>query len=43
MNTAAESHAPTVPGPVNFATDPGRYRHWKLSFDGPLASPLPVE
>jgi benzoyl-CoA-dihydrodiol lyase len=24
--------------PVSFATGPGRYRHWKLSFDGPVAT-----
>jgi benzoyl-CoA-dihydrodiol lyase len=24
--------------PVDFATDPSRYRHWKLSFDGPVAT-----
>ncbi len=22
---------------IDFQTDPGRYRHWKLSFDGPVA------
>src|SRR3982075_2641076 len=25
-------------GRVDFATDPVRYRHWKLSFDGPIAT-----
>src|SRR5258707_4473732 len=25
-------------GRVDFATDPARYRHWKLSFDGPVAT-----
>ncbi len=24
--------------PVDFETHPGRYRHWKLSFDGPVAT-----
>src|SRR3954470_17407871 len=24
--------------PVEFATDPSRYRHWKLSFAGPIAT-----
>jgi benzoyl-CoA-dihydrodiol lyase len=24
--------------PVDFRTEPGRYRHWKLSFDGPVAT-----
>ena len=23
---------------VDFRTDPSRYRHWKLSFDGPVAT-----
>jgi benzoyl-CoA-dihydrodiol lyase len=23
--------------PVNFQTDPSRYRHWRLAFDGPVA------
>ena len=22
---------------IDFQTDPGRYRHWKLRFDGPVA------
>ena len=24
--------------PVDYRTDPSRYRHWKLSFDGPIAT-----
>ncbi len=23
---------------VDFRTDPSRYRHWQLSFDGPIAT-----
>ena len=23
--------------PVDFRVDPARYRHWRLSFDGPIA------
>src|SRR5919112_6496679 len=23
--------------PIDFATDPGSYRHWRLDFDGPVA------
>src|SRR4051812_23303428 len=23
---------------IDLATNPGRYRHWKLSFDGPVAT-----
>jgi benzoyl-CoA-dihydrodiol lyase len=26
------------PAPVTFETSPDRYRHWRLSFDGPLAT-----
>ncbi len=25
-------------GPLSFETDPGKYRHWKLTFDGPVAT-----
>ena len=28
----------TSASPVDFQTDPSRYRHWKLSFDGPIAT-----
>src|ERR671934_1672880 len=24
--------------PIDFRTEPARYRHWKLSFDGPVAT-----
>src|SRR6478735_10495686 len=24
--------------PIDFATEPARYRHWRLEFDGPVAS-----
>src|SRR6188472_32516 len=27
-----------APPQVSFATDPSRYRHWKLTFDGPVAT-----
>lgn len=27
-----------APEPVDYRTDPSRYRHWKLSFDGPVAT-----
>jgi benzoyl-CoA-dihydrodiol lyase len=26
------------PEPVDYQTDPGRYRHWQLQFDGPVAT-----
>jgi len=28
----------TAPAPVTFETDPSQYKHWKLSFDGPVAT-----
>ncbi len=28
----------SVPGPLTFETHPSRYRHWKLTFDGPIAT-----
>ena len=28
----------TCPPAVDYQTDPSRYRHWKLAFDGPLAT-----
>jgi benzoyl-CoA-dihydrodiol lyase len=30
--------APTPAAPVRFETHPSRYRHWKLHFDGPIAT-----
>ena len=32
---ATSTHTPIR---VSFETDPGRYRHWKLAFDGPIAT-----
>jgi benzoyl-CoA-dihydrodiol lyase len=28
----------TTPASVNFETSPEKYRHWKLAFDGPVAT-----
>src|SRR5579864_5139763 len=28
----------TSPGPLSFETHPSRYRHWKLGFEGPVAT-----
>ena len=28
---------PAPHAPVDYQTDPSRYRHWKLAFDGPIA------
>ncbi|HUB45542.1 MAG TPA: 2,3-epoxybenzoyl-CoA dihydrolase [Acetobacteraceae bacterium] len=36
--TDAEFAGVTHPGPVDYQTDPSRYRHWTLSFDGPVAT-----
>jgi benzoyl-CoA-dihydrodiol lyase len=38
MNTAANYTTANLPEAVSFDTDPGRYRHWQLSFDGPVAT-----
>ncbi len=36
--SATTTHAPTATGsPIRFETGPDRYRHWRLSFDGPVA------
>jgi len=37
LKDPAERH-PTAPEPVDYQTDPSRYRHWRLSFDGPIAT-----
>jgi benzoyl-CoA-dihydrodiol lyase len=34
--TMTKSAAPAEP--IDFRTEPGRYKHWKLSFDGPVAT-----
>ena len=33
-----DAAAKAVPPAVSFETSPDRYRHWKLSFDGPIAT-----
>ena len=38
MNSAIAGQAATLPERVDFATHPSRYRHWKLSFNGPFAT-----
>jgi len=35
---AAPDAAPPGAQPVNFQTDPSRYRHWRMAFDGPVAT-----
>ncbi|MEZ5315823.1 MAG: 2,3-epoxybenzoyl-CoA dihydrolase [Vicinamibacterales bacterium] len=34
----ASSETPTTPARISFETSPDRYRHWKLQFDGPIAT-----
>ena len=34
----AATETPTNTPPVSFETDPSRYRHWRLTFDGPVAT-----
>jgi benzoyl-CoA-dihydrodiol lyase len=38
MAEAAAQDAPSTSGTVSFETHPDRYRHWKLSVDGPVAT-----
>jgi benzoyl-CoA-dihydrodiol lyase len=33
-----QENAVTAPSPVDYRTDPARYRHWKLTFEGPVAT-----
>ncbi|MEP7023407.1 MAG: enoyl-CoA hydratase/isomerase family protein, partial [Actinomycetota bacterium] len=37
-DTAAPPAADAPDAPVSFQTDPGRYRHWRLSVDGEIAT-----
>jgi len=30
--------SPTLATPVDFETDPSRYRHWRVTYDGPIAT-----
>jgi len=34
----ATTESPSASSPVSFETDPSRYRHWKLAFDGEIAT-----
>src|SRR6188768_1689673 len=34
----ATSESPAASSPVSFETNPSRYRHWKLAFDGEIAT-----
>ena len=34
----AMTHNTAADAPVDYRTDPSRYRHWRLSVDGPVAT-----
>ncbi len=36
--TSLQETSVQVPTPVDYQTSPAQYRHWKLSFDGPVAT-----
>jgi benzoyl-CoA-dihydrodiol lyase len=38
VNVAVSQEPQAKMGAVNFQTDPSRYKHWRLSFDGPVAT-----
>ncbi len=38
METALANEQLAAVQPVDYQTDPSRYRHWRLSFDGPVAT-----
>ena len=38
MDVAVSQELKTKPAPVDYQTEPSRYKHWKLSFDGPVAT-----
>jgi benzoyl-CoA-dihydrodiol lyase len=38
VDVVATNEPPAKVAPLDFQTDPSRYRHWRLSFDGPVAT-----
>ena len=38
MDVAAAQEAQSTVAPVDFRIDPSRYKHWRISFDGPVAT-----
>ena len=38
MDVAVTQEAKTKPAAVDYQTEPSRYKHWRLSFDGPVAT-----
>ena len=38
MDVAVSQEVKTKAAPVDYQTEPSRYKHWRLSFDGPVAT-----
>jgi benzoyl-CoA-dihydrodiol lyase len=38
VDVAATQEAQPIAAAIDFRTDPSRYKHWRLSFDGPVAT-----
>jgi benzoyl-CoA-dihydrodiol lyase len=38
VDVAVTQEVKTKPAPVDYQTEPSRYKHWKVSFDGPVAT-----
>jgi benzoyl-CoA-dihydrodiol lyase len=38
VDVAVSQEMKTKPAPVDYQTEPSRYKHWRLSFDGPVAT-----
>ncbi len=38
MDVAATQESQGKTEPIDFQTDPSRYKHWRLAFDGPVAT-----
>jgi len=38
MSSVAETADQAAPANIDFQTEPQRYRHWRLSFDGNVAT-----
>jgi benzoyl-CoA-dihydrodiol lyase len=38
QDTPGDAAAGSAPGRVEFQVSPGRYRHWRVSYDGPVAT-----
>ena len=38
MDVAVTQEVKTKPAPVDYQTEPSRYKHWRVSFEGPVAT-----